>query len=93
MQNLDTSKIKEINKQLSHSENDSKIDYEDWVKLVFLISSKELNAEFDEQNLNLIVHSTNEKSILTLNINKMPPQFKGDAEKIKYVFCKLVSIK
>lgn len=106
MQNLSESeieKIKALHKRLWNSDlfnldieniKGAKIHYEEWVQLVFLISSGKVNAFFGEGHTNpkpfvLSLNCPSEGGLAVIHPDHMPDRFKNDIEKIKYVFQKL----
>lgn len=94
MQNLsesDIEKIKALHQRLWGSElknKDAKIHYEDWVWLVFKISSGAVQASCIEDDT-LFLTCPNYGHLAMIHSNHMPDQFKNDLDKIKYVFQKL----
>ena len=106
MQNLSESeieKIKTLHKRLWNSDtrnlcveniNGAKIYYEEWVQLVFLISSGKIDADFGEGYANpkpfvLSLNCPSEGGLAVIHPDHMPDKFQNDIEKIKYVFEKL----
>ena len=94
MQNLsesDIEKIKALHQDLWSSDlknKGTKIHYEDWVWLVFKISSGAIQAScVDDDTLSL--SCSHHGTLAMIHPDHMPDQFKNDLVKIKYVFQKL----
>ena len=90
MENLsetEVQKLKQLQDKLLKGEVNQKIDYEDWVWIVGLISAGVICSKYEKSKICLADAMQGE--LLTIQAINAPKQFKDDVKKIDAVFKKL----